>query len=48
MTLTFFNARLIDPEAGTDTLGSVRVADGKIVEILPDDAQSIPAGPSVD
>jgi dihydroorotase len=48
MTLTFFNARLIDPEAGTDTLGSVRIADGKIVEILPDDAQTIPAGPTVD
>ena len=30
MTLHFENARLIDPEAGTDTLGSLTVADGLI------------------
>ena len=48
MTLTFFNARLIDPEAGTDTLGSVRVADGKIVEILPDSAPVVPTGTAVE
>ena len=48
MSLTFFNARLIDPEAGTDIVGRVRIANGKIAEILSDDAQSVPAGPSVD
>ncbi|MGH1367834.1 MAG: dihydroorotase [Maritimibacter sp.] len=30
-TTTFLNARLIDPEAGTETLGSLTVKDGKIV-----------------
>ena len=48
MSLTFFNARLIDPEAGTDIVGRVRIANGKIAEILSDDVQSVPAGPSVD
>ena len=48
MSLTFFNARLIDPEAGTDIVGRLRIANGKIAEILSDDAQSVPAGPSVD
>lgn len=48
MSLTFFNARLIDPEAGTDIVGRVRIANGKIAEILSDDAQSVPTGPSVD
>ncbi len=31
MTLHLTNARLIDPEAGTDSLGSLTVRDGKIV-----------------
>ena len=35
MTLLFINARLIDPEAGTDSLGALLVQDGKIAEILP-------------
>ena len=35
MTLLFTNARLIDPEAGTDSLGVLLVQDGKIAEILP-------------
>ena len=35
MTLLFINARLIDPEAGTDSLGAMLVKDGKIAEILP-------------
>lgn len=33
--ITFVNARLIDPETGTDTLGGLRVSDGVIAEILP-------------
>ena len=36
MTLLFTNARLIDPEAGTDSLGALLVQDGKIAEILPE------------
>ena len=32
MRILFENARLIDPEAGTDTLGSLLVVDGVIVE----------------
>ena len=31
MTLHLTNARLIDPEAGTDSLGSLTVKDGVIV-----------------
>ncbi len=34
--LLLSNARLIDPEAGTDTLGSLRVSNGVIAEIRPD------------
>ena len=34
MTTLLHNARLIDPEAGTETLGAVRISDGKITEIL--------------
>jgi len=34
MKIRFENARLIDPETGTDTLGSLCVADGVIVEGL--------------
>ncbi|WP_375698265.1 dihydroorotase [Pseudophaeobacter sp. TrK17] len=36
MTLFFINARLIDPEAGTDSLGGLLVQDGKIAELLPE------------
>ncbi len=32
MTTTFTNARLIDPEAGTDTLGSLTIHDGVITD----------------
>jgi len=35
MSITLSNARLIDPEAGTETLGAVTLKDGKIIEILP-------------
>lgn len=35
MSTLFFNARLIDPEAGTETLGGLLVEDGKIKEVLP-------------
>ncbi|MEP2718726.1 MAG: dihydroorotase, partial [Pseudophaeobacter sp.] len=34
MTLLFINARLIDPEAGTDSPGALLVQDGKIAEVL--------------
>ncbi len=33
MTTTFTNARLIDPETGTDTLGSLTIQDGVIIGI---------------
>lgn len=36
MTLLFTNARLIDPEAGTDAPGHLLVQDGKIVDVLPE------------
>ena len=35
------NARLIDPEAGSDTLGAIRIEDGVISEILPADTDGI-------
>ncbi|NRB16822.1 MAG: dihydroorotase [Rhodobacteraceae bacterium] len=35
MTLFFTNARLIDPEAGTDSPGHLLVQDGKITEVFP-------------
>ncbi len=34
MNLILHNARLIDPEAGTEALGGLRISDGKIAEIL--------------
>ncbi|MDE4134249.1 dihydroorotase [Phaeobacter sp. QD34_3] len=40
MTTLFLNARLIDPEAGTDAPGAVLVADGQIAEILPEGTQA--------
>ncbi|OUS07293.1 dihydroorotase [Rhodobacterales bacterium 52_120_T64] len=39
MTLT--NACIIDPEAGTETLGAVRIEDGLISEILPASTEGI-------
>ena len=39
--LTLTNARIIDPEAGTETLGAVRIVDGLITEILPPLAEGI-------
>ncbi len=36
MTTLFTNARLIDPEAKTETLGALLVKDGKIAEIYDD------------
>ncbi|WP_281857334.1 dihydroorotase [Litoreibacter halocynthiae] len=50
--LLFTNARLIDPEAGTLTLGSLLVKDGQINEILPQDFdlndKRFPAGNRID
>ena len=34
MSTLFINAKLIDPEAGTETLGALFVADGVINEVL--------------
>ncbi len=34
MTTFLNNARLIDPETGTDTLGAIKVSDGMITEII--------------
>lgn len=39
--LTLTNARIIDPEAGTETLGAVRIEDGVIAEILPTSTEGI-------
>ncbi|MCB1396702.1 MAG: dihydroorotase [Rhodobacteraceae bacterium] len=41
MTLIFTNARLIDPEAGTDTPGTLAVAQGRITDIAPQGATVI-------
>ncbi|MBN2759963.1 MAG: dihydroorotase [Rhodobacteraceae bacterium] len=45
--LWFHNARLIDPEAGTDAIGALLVRDGKIVERdgpCPEDARAVDCG----
>lgn len=34
MTLLLHDARLIDPEAGTETRGAVKISEGKIAAIL--------------
>ncbi|MVO15145.1 dihydroorotase [Parasedimentitalea huanghaiensis] len=39
MTIFFTNARLIDPEAGTDAPGNLLVQDGKITEIFPENIE---------
>ncbi|MEP3347419.1 MAG: dihydroorotase [Litoreibacter sp.] len=50
--LLLTNAKLIDPEAGTETLGSVLIKDGRINEILPQDVdlndKRFPTGNVVD
>jgi len=45
-TLTLLNARLLDPETGTLTVGGLRIENGSIAEILPRDAR--PDGPAID
>jgi dihydroorotase len=40
MTLLIENVRLIDPEAGTDTSGALRVEDGRIAAVGADVAAS--------
>ena len=35
MSLSFTNIRILDPESGTDRIGSLRIEDGKIVEFGP-------------
>ncbi|MCC5971071.1 MAG: dihydroorotase [Pararhodobacter sp.] len=47
MTIHFFNARLIDPEAGTDVPGTLSVANGRIVArdaAAPDGATLVDCG----
>jgi len=44
--ITLINARLIDPEAGTETLGGLRIVNGVIAEILSGDAA--PKGKVID
>ena len=39
MTLLLTEARLIDPEAGTEFTGAVKISDGKISEILTQDVE---------
>lgn len=50
--LLLTNARLIDPEAGTETLGALLIKDGRINEILPLDVDltdaQFPAGNRLD
>ena len=40
MTLLLTNAILIDPEAGTETRGALRIAEGVITEVIPDEGGS--------
>lgn len=40
MTTLFTNARLIDPEAGTDTLGGLIVSQGRITAVFPGGADA--------
>ena len=44
------NARLIDPESGTDTLGAILIEDGRIAEILTENIKlsDFPAGKAID
>ncbi|RVT82268.1 dihydroorotase [Rhodobacteraceae bacterium CCMM004] len=44
MHLSFVNARLIDPEAGTDAPGTLHVAAGQIVDAAPPAARKIDCG----
>lgn len=46
--LILTNARLIDPENGTDTLGTVIIEDGRINQILTNEIKTFPAGKVVD
>ncbi len=52
MSTLLSNARLIDPEAGTETVGSVKIKNGVITEILTQDidktAKTFPAGKVID
>jgi len=41
MNITLTNARIINPETGTDTLGAIRIENGTIAEILPASADGI-------
>jgi dihydroorotase len=52
MSTLLSNARLIDPEAGTETVGSVKIENGVIAKILTQDldktAKTFPAGKVID
>ena len=47
MSIWFHNARLIDPEAGTDSIGTLLVREGRIAErdgACPDEAEAVDCG----
>lgn len=46
--LTLTNARIIDPETGTETFGAVTIDDGCINQILTNDINTFPAGKVID
>ncbi len=46
--LTLTNARIIDPEAGTEKLRSVVIKDGRIDQILANEIKTFPAGKVID
>lgn len=46
--ITFLNARLVDTEKGTITLGGLVVEDGRITKLLPKDAPRLTSGQVID
>ncbi len=48
MTLILANARLIDPEAGTETRGGLRIVAGAIAAILPENPAPEPGAVVID
>jgi dihydroorotase len=48
MEITFINARLINPELGTDTLGALRILDGDIADVFDTPTPDVPSGSMYD
>ncbi|MCH2077040.1 MAG: dihydroorotase [Rhodobacteraceae bacterium] len=48
MDVLFTNARLIDPEAGTESKGSLRISGGKIAEVLTEGAPDVSGAQVID